>query len=288
MRVITNNVSTPQLTEEYNYTLARLNADPLGAPYLPTYQDFLKNINLMREQELRLQAQQTMGQALIDFADDNLDRFVDTLSNTLLQVTSNDREHVLWRHYFGSKSPSVFKKPILGKQLEEMRRWLPSLKSSTNKALQGLSATLEPLLSNAEAAAKGKSDADQAIKDFRNLGSRKELIVTFNTLRKDTFNGLDKLIQTYPEKNLPKSFGDQFFRQARTDTIPGLEEELTQLQAEIEENQQALVELQARYQELSKQKAHLEEEEAQHQRDLAALAAAEEAAAALRAKLYKK
>jgi hypothetical protein len=287
-RIIAQNVSTSFVTEEHNYTLARLSADPLGAPYVDPYKAFLDNLKKVRDEELRLLIQQSSAQALVDFCDDNLDGFVDVLANSILLITGNDRSHALWIHYFGTKSPSLLKKPILGKQLETMRAWIPSLKSASQPSLHDLGTKLEVLVTAADEALKAKAKAEQQNKDFRNLGMRRDFIVAFNKLRKDAHNGLDKIVQDHPEKNLAKNFADQFFRQAETDSIPGLEEELSQLKIEIEETQQTLTERQARYATLSAQKTALEQEEAQHQRDLADLAAAEEAAAALRAKISKK
>jgi len=65
------------------------------------------------------------------------------VSKSLLTLTGDDRTHPLYVAYFKKKSLSEFKRPMLGKQLEAMKGWVPELMKSDIPTLVALAPEVE-------------------------------------------------------------------------------------------------------------------------------------------------
>jgi DNA repair exonuclease SbcCD ATPase subunit len=169
-----------------------------------------------------------------------------------------------------------------------MRNWIGPLKSSPHASLSALGPELEKKVTAADAAKAALATAQTANRVFRTTGARKALIDEFNALRKLTYGKLAELPHKYPDRNLPGSFPDGFFKRVSRpkEAIepPTSADILTQI-AELETTLSALRE---KLKEVLKQ----EEAEAQAERDREAedaeLAALEKQRKELDAKIAEK
>jgi hypothetical protein len=141
---------------------------------------------------------------------------VDAISKTILIETGGDTTAQLYILFFGDKRPSDFKRPVLGDQLAQMRGWIPLLKTSTSAALKALADSVESKVKAGDSALIALTDAKLKNKEFRTVGDRKVLIDKFNALRKSTYGKLSELPHKHPEKNLPGSFAERFFKHTAT------------------------------------------------------------------------
>jgi hypothetical protein len=104
----------------------------------------------------------------------------------------------------------LFKRPMLGSQLEAMRAWPASLAGSESPALQALGAELLPIIAEADEAVKAKGASEQARDAFRDIDARKRYIDSVNAARKEAYGALAKM--PHQHLGLPSSFADGFFR----------------------------------------------------------------------------
>jgi hypothetical protein len=174
-----------------------------------------------------------------------------------------------------------------------MRGWLPSLKDAASAGLRALGDQLKPAVEQADLAVTALSTARQRNRDFRTIGERKAFIDATNALRKSTYGALAELPHKHPEKNLPNTFAESFFkrttRRKAAEDEPGTAAELTTSIARMEEQ---LAVLKAKYTEVLAAEETEARAKAQRETDAAALAEAEKEAeavfarvSALRAKL---
>jgi len=215
IRTIEPRTSLALIHAEITYTLIRLKTHPLGAPHIAAFEALRQTWTPVHAEELSLRESIAEAQARVDAADDELDDFVGRLDKTMRIVTHDDRNHPLYRFFFGKKTPSAFRRPVLGAQLEAMRPWTAALAGSDEPSLQTLGAELAPKIAAADAALKNRDAAIEARDHFRDLGPRKKLVDALNATRKGTFGALSRLPHEKP--GLPPSFADRFFRR---DTAP--------------------------------------------------------------------
>lgn len=288
LRTVRQNAAIEFVLKEYYYSLSKLRAHHLTKSLLTEFEAFEERIHEVFWQERELEKRRAIAQAMIEFADDNLDVATDGISNTILVITKNDRGSALYRRYFGDKPPSVLKRPVLGSQLETLRSWIPSLKASPHPQLQVYGVLLEKLVAEADKAIEEQKKVEQESKDFRELGEKKRLIDDFNSLRKETHDALDKIRRENPQENLPNAFADLFFRKSRTPSRPDLEQEIKEVRESIETMRQEITNKEARLQELILQKEKLAQEEAEEEQYIAELIELEKRAAELKEKLKKR
>src|SRR5262249_856445 len=146
------NASVEGILDEYIYTLVRLRADPLAAPLLPRFEAFFDDWKKIRDHEIELRIQHASGEAGIGLCDDGLDLLVDTVSHTLPQLENEDRASALCLHLFNGIAPSVFKRPVLGEQLEAMRHWAEALSTQQSPELAALAPKLTEQIEAADRA----------------------------------------------------------------------------------------------------------------------------------------
>ena len=186
--------------------------------------------------------------------------------------------------YFGNKSPSELKRPVLGGQLETMRKWVSSLKGSPpGSGLAKAGTDLEAAIVVADAAAAALSKAEQDNREFRTTGARRALFDTLNAVRKATEGKVAEMPHAHPEWNLPTSFPDRFFgseskKETAAPTAQDLEAQIADAEAQLASLKENLAKAKTAEEEAAKAKAEAEAHDAE-------LAAAEKEAAAAAAKL---
>jgi hypothetical protein len=194
---------------QVSYTLSRLRAHPLGAPYIPAFEALRAEGLAVLTREIALNEAVIDAQARVDVADDGLDDFAGRGSKAILAVTHDDRSHTLYRHFFGTKPLAELRRPVLAGQLTTMKAWPSALQECGVPALQAMAPELVPLLEAAEAAEKARFDARQAMRKFRDMGERRQWIDRLNATRKEAHGALAKL--PHQHTGLPSDFASQFF-----------------------------------------------------------------------------
>lgn len=291
VRTLTPRTSLPVLRAEIVYSLARLKAHPLAAPYVPEFEALRNECDAVLTTENDLRDSLAEAEAALDMHDDTLDVGADRLSAAILAITKNDREHPLYTLYFGDKPLSRFKRPVLGAELEAMRAWIPLLTNNKHPSLAALAPELEGAIKAADATLTLAQELSQKLKELRNDGARSALVEKTNATRKAVCGALAKL--PHEQTGLPPNFASQFFRRGpasdnspdRAPTIEEVAAKLAELADETAENQALLAELQAKTEEKAKVAAEAEAAKAKLIELETIMANAAKEAAAMKAKL---
>lgn len=217
---------------------------------------------------------------LVGAAADDLDALVDTLASTILTENGNSRESAAYIAYFGKKTPGELKRPILGGELTTMASYVESLRASTSPALRSLGDRIAAAVERGEVAEKGLASARQRNREFRTIGERKVFIDGLNDLRKSTHGTLAAMPHGQPERNLPNTFAEQFFKRPPRKKAPADDEPRTaaELAAKIAELEERLARLKERYTQFLAAEETAAREKALREADEAALAEAEKIA----------
>src|SRR5262245_50766190 len=116
----------PQVRSHIVFTWERCLMHPLTQDYVPPLEQLLAEGAVVAQMELGFSDALDKAQAHVHGADGGLNELADTVSRTVLSLTHDDRSHKLYTLFFGNKQLSSFKRPILGLQLETMRKWGPA------------------------------------------------------------------------------------------------------------------------------------------------------------------
>jgi hypothetical protein len=251
VRTIQPRTSLSAVLPEITYTRSRLKAHPLGAPFVAAFDALRAEWTTVHDKELVLRDAITDAQALIDHVDDVLDTQVNGIVNAILTVTNGDRTHPLYKHFLGSKTPSDFKRPVLGGQLEAMKTWGPSLAASEHANLAAFAPAVGELIAQANSAVAAKAAAEAARDQFRDFGDRKKFVDKLNGTRKEIHGALAKL--AHEHSNVPTNFADRSFRrEARAEqgeeeeaTIASVKASIVELQKDLAAKQKLLSDLEA-------------------------------------------
>jgi len=273
------------LLPQCSVTLGRLKAHPLGAPHVPTFEALRSEGAQVLTLELHHIETMNDTQAVVVVVDGKLDHFVGRLSKAVLTLTDDDREHALYLHFFGGKSPSEVRRPVLGAELQLAKKWLPSLTQSPHPELAAMAPELAALIAEADAAEVARNTARQQNRIFRDVGERRQWVDRLNATRKEVHGALAKL--PYENPGLPTNFADMFFLRT-PDREEGDEEPQTgeDLRAYVEALRAKLAGAEARLAEVEAAEAEAEAEQAAAARaaDAAALAELNRAAVELEKK----
>ncbi|AUX37291.1 MULTISPECIES: hypothetical protein [Sorangium] len=285
--IIEQDASLESVLEQNTHTLTWLLAYPFTQGLAAPFQAQQERWMAVDRQEILLWMDILKATTQVSVADEALDALVDAIANTILAEAGNDRSAPLYTLYFGNQRPSDLKRPVLGGQLETMRAWLPSL-TGGSQALRALGEQLAAAIQKADAATAALAAAKQKNREFRTVGERKAFIDAQNALRKSTYGALSEMPHKHPDKRLPNTFADLFFKRlprrktAAEEPEPATAAELT---AKIAEVEQQLAALKTRYTEVLAAEEVSAREKAQREADAAALAEAEKAAEALAARV---
>lgn len=276
-RTLRASSSMHALLPHLTFTLSQLRAHPLGAPYVALFEVLRTEGREVNNRELDLIEQKAAARAVVVASDGGLDGYASRLSKTVLTITGDDRSSGLYTHYF-EKPLGELTRPILRGQLAAMRKWLISLPLSPHAALSGMAAELATRVDEADEAVAALNAAEQQIREFRDVGERKQWVDRLNAARKEVHGALAKLPHEHPE--LPSDFADQFFLSepggddADEDTVEALQAEEAALQKD-------LARVQARLAEATRTEAEQKKEAEARAAKAAALAELEREAAAL-------
>ena len=250
LRTLRHSTALISLLPHADYTVGRLNANPLVA-HLAAPIEALRGEGLqLLLTERDMSAAQTWAQVRVDTADDRLNHLAGRVSKAILTITNDERDKSLYTHFFGNKNLTEFRRPKLGEQLEAMTKWIPSLQNSPFPALQAMAPELAALVEEADEAVKARDNAQQQNRFFRDVGARHQWVENLNAARKELYGVLGKLAHQHPE--LPSNFADLFFmKKSEGEAAEEPEEETAEaLREHAEELRQELQGVEGRIQEL--------------------------------------
>ncbi len=269
-----------------SFTHRNLDANPLTKSHTPPLSALLGEWTTTFQLELDLSDQVDYTTLQVIATDRSLNQIAKRASKELLTITGDNSAHPLYQHYFQGKPLHVFIRPIMGKQLESMRGWIPSLASSDNPTLKALGQELVPLIQQADQTISARTSAEAAFSQFKDIGERSQLINKINAALKSVYGALAAMPHNNP--TLPSNFADGFFLRERVKgevpeepTVESVEEEIAELSAALDEKQKQLEELKVKREQAEQKQAakaaakakmaHLELEMAEKQKELAAL-----------------
>lgn len=222
--IITIGLRTAILTlyEEFYFTVGRLRRHPLTSALATDFATFEGTLQTTFLNELKLIGNRHEGDAAIEMVDADLDSLVDAIAAVTLIEAKGDRNALPYSHYFSSQRPSDLRRPVLGTQLDTMRAWPSSLKTSPNEVLANYGAKLDTKISEADQNETFQRNASSQLSDFRTVGGRKVCIDELNARRKALHGKLGELQHQHPE--LGNGWADSFFRQGSGSEKPTLRE----------------------------------------------------------------
>jgi hypothetical protein len=285
IRNLSHLIALVPLRGEIIHTHDQVKAHPLTQSYVPVFEGLRDDWSTVFAEELTLRDGLSAANARVATSDAALNDLASRVSKSLLTLTGDDRTHPLYVAYFKKKSLSEFKRPMLGKQLEAMKGWVPELMKSDIPTLVALAPEVESAVTAAEDALNTRTTLEASITFFRETGNRKKLFDKVNAARKQTYGELAKM--PHEKVGLPAGFAELFFRHESSNaeddrTSPEeIDQEIEDLEAQIAEKKELRAALVA---ELEKQ-AKAEAEKAAEQAAIAdleriAMEAAQKVAAA--------
>lgn len=217
-RLLNARSSLLALLGDIRYTLSRLKADPIGAPFVAAFQQLRDEWAEVQAQEIENQEELSEAQARVDIADTRLDAFAHRVSKAVLTLVKDDRTHPLYLHFFGDKSQSVLARPKVGIEVLAMRPWLTSVENSPHPSLQAMAAELGLLILAADKALTARDAVKDRIRTFYDVGARRRLFDKCNGLRRSTHGELSRLAQE--QGGLPSTYAGGFFRADSGEAMP--------------------------------------------------------------------
>jgi hypothetical protein len=280
---LTYNTSLETLLNEYAITLGGLRVTAGAEALRAEFELFGETLLASSIQDYRLYLDVLVGNVIVRLRDDELDEVADLVLEAILAETKGSYSAPLYKLFAGEDRPSVFKRPILGKQLERMLAWPASIEQSP-ETLRSLQGAVQDAVSRADSAVKSRDQAQEERSRFRVLGDRKKLIDDFMAIRQRVFDGLVSLAKEKGESE-PQAFARAFFSVRPTQSKIEAETQLAQLQAQREEQVKLLAETESEINRLAQEIEAKRIEEEEQERVRAELAAAEEALAQARKKV---
>jgi hypothetical protein len=271
---VTKNATYSSLLSEFLYTQAQLKVEPIAASYVEEWDKFLPRLQEIQTWEFVCESKLIHAQAMIDRCDYALN-FLATAVHGYTKIPKGEAliESPLHERLFEGVFLSDFVRPRLGKQLDDMRDWVPLLKDSSDAKLVAYGEALEARIKDSDAAVKALSDAEIAEENLWSVGERTARVQEFHALRVKVHNGLAEIASKRPIDNpLPSNFADQFFTHETSGSTPRIETRIKQLQLQVKAHQDKLSVLTAQLEQALAEKASIEAratEDAQKRAELA-------------------
>jgi hypothetical protein len=237
------------LIYEYGITLGNLRARPETASLRPSYESFADSLLASSTQDSKLLLEVIATGSVVRVRDGALDEVTDLVLEAILVETKGSYSAPLYKHFAGEERPSVFKRPILGKQLDKVRTW-PASMAQSSELLQDLKEIVSIVVKDADVALISRDNAQEERTRFRAVGDRRKLIEQFTELRNTLYEDLIGLA-TDQKIGDPIGYARSFFVVRESQNKVEAEAKLSQLQTQREEQQQALAQINAEITELT-------------------------------------
>lgn len=207
IRTIDHDEALDSIWDDLVYTEARLLKDASTADLAPAIAGLLGRLETTRSGQLAAWRAETIAQAGVDDADDDLDDAVADISVEVLHAEKQDRSSARYKRYF-SQAPHLIIKQGLQTEIQTVQGWVKSLKSEPEAALQSLGARLDKVIENAASVLKERVDAASKRADHR-VRDIYALVDDINGTRRSIY-GI--LVQRGEEQKKPKDWPNRFFR----------------------------------------------------------------------------
>jgi hypothetical protein len=226
-----------ELLRENTHPLVNLEANSLTVGFASPFtllQDELL-VSLSDENKLLLEIARAEARAMM--LDAQIDALVDALKHACLLLTDGSTKIAPYTTYFDKKKPAEVMEPLLDEELVITESWLTSLGDSPHVSLNDIGVKLAPLIQLGDPAMKAMRDANQALLDFYETGTRFTLVQKMNSARKLTYGLLGQLVHDHPELGLTVNFPDTFFfhdtRKRKKETPASIDGEIATLKKKI-------------------------------------------------------
>jgi hypothetical protein len=239
-RILPYRIGIFSLLREILYTLSQMSAEPVAAPYLPTFQGHKAKWQTVLLEEISIVEQLAMAQATVNRADMKLDRFVRRVIRAVNDNTGGATQKQIRAKLLKGKAESKFRAPVLGQQLKDMSDWSSVLAGCGVAALVALAPEAAAHYQLGKDADELRQKAQAQNRTFRDVGMRKQFIDEVNASRKEVDGSLAKL--PFQDPTLPQDFNEEFFL---SDTPRDEEESIDDVKASIKELESQLDERKA-------------------------------------------
>jgi hypothetical protein len=200
------------IRDDLVFTSARILADPNVATQAKVVAALLDDWSTVQTKQFDLWDAITKADALVAAADDNLDDFIPPFANAIRGLGGGDKNPT-WNLFF-KVTPYELAAPVLGDELEALRRWVQLLAKGGEPTLAAFKKPLEKLIAEADAAVKARTDAALANEHFRTKGGLAEFFVDMSKQRDGIAASIDAIAAK--SKTLPRNYSSRFFRKRTT------------------------------------------------------------------------
>ena len=156
------------IRDDLVYTASRLLADPNASSLEKVIAGLLLEWASVNTTQLQLWDDKSRADALVNAADDAIDDFITEFASTMRALPGGEK-NPLWSLFF-KVAPYQLAAPVLGDELEAVRRWSKLLAKPTDASLAAWKKPLDKLIAQADAAVKAREDAVLANEHFRTKG----------------------------------------------------------------------------------------------------------------------
>jgi hypothetical protein len=254
-----------------------------AAPLAPPIGQLLTDLDGIRASRKALARAVAALEAKEIFADDELNRILDDVKETLA-ADKSEAGVAFYNDVFENKSPSEVRKPVLGAQLASMTFWPGKLAKSQSPTVQALATETQTFTGEATMLLNDIGAAQTALDQF-DLVPRAAFVASCNAAVAVVFGKLAEWEHNPPAGPVPPGFVDRFFVRdsgVRTRSLKDLETIVDRARKRLAKQEAALAEMKKKAAEdlKAKRKALLDEKAAE-------AAAAQVAAAKAAAELAK-
>ena len=205
-------VSYATMTEDTTHILVPLEVHELTKSFAADFYGVLDDLHATAKEEEALSFAVFRAESFVLSIDRDIDLFVPPLLNAVLASVGNNKEHPFYLFLVGGQTIGEICDPVLGVELETVRAWVAPLQTFSDPIVQTYGNRLAKKVAEADERVLVLTAAEQALKAFREIGSRKLLVDRVNALRASTYGAISRMIDDKPEANLPPDFADRIFQ----------------------------------------------------------------------------
>lgn len=282
IRTLTPELTPEALRSEILHTLVRLEKDQRFPTHLAAFQALEAKWWLVHKKSILLRDTLIALTLDAEIADQALNQGSDEVAVRMDKVFAN-REHPVFVQHFGHKRPSVFRRPLLGTQLDAMDAWPVSLAALPYGLLSSYAPTIAAMVDSAKTTRDKIKAAESEETTFYIAGDYKKLVDEVNAARGSLFGDATAHAHSHPELLLSPTYPISFFlrgEQEREPTLAELDQGIASAQAKLtrlQNKRKALIE--------AAELAQAQQKEAEKQAKLAMLAEAQKQAAEVQAQV---
>ena len=208
----THDVAYEIIAQDTTHIIVPLEVNELTQGFAPDFYALRDDIHATAQQEEALGFAVFRAESFVLSIDADIDSIVPPLLNAVLASVGNNKEHPLYVFLVGQKTVGEIREPVLGEELETVRTWIEPLQASPDPTLKSYGDALAKKVDEADHRVADLASAEQALKTFKEIGGRKQLVDRANALRASTYGAASRMIDDKPEANLPADFADRIFR----------------------------------------------------------------------------